>query len=105
MTANQFALGLSIVAWGLLGGLFMQRMEWMRPHMGLVLAEYGDRIVAYVGAAAICLYAGIYRVARWLGIGDLGRKMDILEVGLRSDAPHDAALARALARQRSGEGL
>ena len=105
MTSNQFALGLSLVAWGILGGLFMRHMEWMRPHMGLVLAEYGERIAAYLAAAAICLYAGIYRIARWLGIGDLGRKMDILEGGLRSDSPHDEALARALERQRSGEGL
>ena len=105
MTPNRFALGLSIVAWGVLAGLFMQHMEWMRPHMGLVLGEYGDRIAAYLAAAGVCLYAGIYRTARWLGIGDLGRKMDVLEVGLRSDSPHDQALARALARQRSGEGL
>lgn len=105
MTANQVALGLSIVAWGVLAGLFMNHMEWMRPHMTLVLAEYGDRIGAYLAAAAICLYAGLYRAARWLGIGDLGRKMSVLEVGLHSDSPHDEALARALARQRSGEGL
>ena len=105
MTPNRFALGLSIVAWGVLAGLFMRHMEWMRPHMGLVLGEYGDRIAAYLGAAGVCLYAGIYRTARWLGIGDLGRKMDVLEIGLRSDSPHDQALARALARQRSGEGL
>ena len=105
MTANQFALGLSMVAWGVLGGLFMRHMEWMRPHMLLVLGEYGDRIGAYLAAAAICLYAGIYWTARWLGIGDLGRKMDVLEFGLRSDSPHDEELARALARQRSGEGL
>ena len=105
MTPNRFALGLSIVAWGVLAGLFMRHMEWMRPHMGLVLGEYGDRIAAYLAAAGVCLYAEIYRTARWLGIGDLGRKMDVLEVGLRSDSPHDQALARALARQRSGEGL
>jgi len=105
VTPNRFALGLSIIAWGILAGLFMSHMEWMRPHMGLVLGEYGDRIAAYLAAAGVCLYAGIYRVARSLGIGDLGRKMDILEVGLRSDSPHDAALARALERQRSGEGL
>ena len=30
--------------------------------------------------------------------------MGVLEVGLRSDSPHDEALAQALARQRSGEG-
>ena len=83
----------------------MRHMEWMRPHMVLVLGEYGDRIAAYLAAAAICLYAGIYLTARWLGIGDLGRKMDVLELGLRSGSPHDETLARALARQRSGEGL
>ena len=83
----------------------MERMEWMRPHMGLLLETYGDWIAAYLGAAAICLYAAIYRVSRWLGIGDLGRKMDVIETGLRSDSPHDAALARALRRQRTGEGL
>ena len=105
MTPNRLALGLSMVAWGVLAGVFMQRMEWMRPHMGLLLADYGDWIAAYLGAAAACLYAGIYRLARWLGIGDLGRKMDVLESGLRSDIPHDAALADALRRQRTGEGL
>ncbi len=105
MTPNRIAIGLSMVAWGLLGMAFMDRMEWMRPHMGLVLEDYGPRIAAYLAAAVACLYAGIYRASRWLGIGDLGRKMDVLETGLRTDAPHDAALARALERQRTGEGL
>ena len=77
----------------------MERMEWMRPHMGLLLGAYGGWLALYLAAAAI------YRVSRWLGIGDLGRKMEVLETGLRSDAPHDEALARALQRQRTGEGL
>ena len=105
MTPNRIAIGLSMVAWGLLAGVFMERMEWMRPHMDLVLGTYGGWVAVYLAAAAICLYAVLYRVSRWLGIGDLGRKMEVLESGLRSDAPHDEALARALRRQRTGEGL
>ncbi len=105
MTPNRIATGLSMVAWGVLAGVFMERMEWMRPHMGLLLGAYGGWLALYLAAAAICLYAAIYRVSRWLGIGDLGRKMEVLETGLRSDAPHDEALARALQRQRTGEGL
>ena len=69
VTANQAALGLSIVTWGVLAGLFMKHKEWMRPHMTLVLTEYGERIGAYLAAAAICLYPGLYWTARWLGIG------------------------------------
>ena len=105
MTPNRVALGLSIMAWGLLGFAFMDRMEWMRPHMGLVLAEYGGVLAGYLLAAALTLYAAIYWLCRRLGIGDLGRKMEVLEEGLRRDAPHDPALAAALERQRSGEGL
>ena len=105
MTPNRIAIGLSMVAWGLLAGVFMERMEWMRPHMPLVLGAYGGWVCLYLAAAAICLYAALYRASRWLGIGDLGRKMEVLESGLRSDAPHDEALARALQRQRTGEGL
>ena len=105
MTPNRLALGLSMVAWAVMAGVFMERMDWMRPHMGLLLEGYGYWIGAYLAAAAICLYAAIYRISRWLGIGDLGRKMDVIEAGLRSDSPHDVALAKALQRQRTGEGL
>jgi len=105
VTPNRIALGLSIVAWSLLAFAFMDRMQWLRPHMGLLLAEYGEIVAGYLLAAALTLYAGIYALCRWLGIGDLGRKMEVLEEGLRRDDPHDRALADALARQRSGEGL
>ncbi len=105
MTPNRVALGLSLVLWSLALFAFMERMEWMRPHLGLVLGEYGVLLGAYLLAAALTLYAGLYWAGRWLGIGDLGRKMDVLEAGLQRDAPHDRELAEALARQRRGEGL
>ena len=105
MTANRMALGISMIVWAVLAGVAMKRMEWIRPHMDLVLGAYGTHVAAYLLAAQACLYAALFWVARWLGIGDLGRKMDVLRQGLGSDSPHDAELARALARQRAGEGL
>ncbi len=105
MTPNRIALGVSIVIWSLVLFTAMERMVWLRPHMGLVLDAYGTVLAAYLLAAALTLYAGLYALARRLGIGDLGRKMDVLEDGLRRDAPHDPDLAAALARQHRGEGL
>lgn len=105
MTANQGALGLSLVVWGLLGMAFMHHMEWMRPHMGLLLGAYGGWISAYLAAGALCVYAAIYWLVRKLGLGDLGRRMGVLERDLGRDAAHDPELARALARQRTGDGL
>lgn len=105
MTANQGALGLSLVLWGLLGMAFMRRMEWMRPHMGLLLGAYGGTLALYLGAAFLTGYAAIYWLVRKLGLGDLGRRMGVLERDLERDAAHDPQLAAALARQRTGGGL
>lgn len=103
MTANQGALGLSLVVWGLLGMAFMHRMGWMRPHMRLLLGAYGGWVALYLGCAFLVGYAGIYWLVRKLGLGDLGRRMGALERDLGSDAPHDPELAAALARQTQGD--
>lgn len=103
MTANQGALGLSLVVWGLLGMAFMRHMEWMRPHMRLLLGAYGGWIALYLASAGLVGYAGIYWLVRKLGLGDLGRRMGVLGRDLGRDAAHDPELAAALARQRLGD--
>lgn len=72
--------------------------------LGPILSEHGWTIAAPALVALASVFAAIHWAARKVGLGDLGRKVEHIDRGLREDsAAHDRDLAAALRRDRAAE--
>ena len=94
LTASAGALG----AWALAA-----EVTYLRPFWRVVLADYGLYLAAYGGMALAALGTGIYLAARALGLGAVGRKVDVTEQAIRRGEGQDPALSEALARDEAGD--
>ena len=89
LTASTGAVG----AWALAAEL-----TYLQPFGTVILTGYGWYIAAYGGMALATLAAGFYLAARAVGLGAVGRKVDVTEQAIRRGEGQDPALGEALAR-------
>ena len=94
LTASAGALGI----WGL-----WVETVYLHPFWRVVAADWGGYAAAYGGMALAAFGAGVYVAARVIGLGAVGRKVDVVERAIRRGAGQDAALAEALARDEAGD--
>ena len=94
LTASAGALGV----WGL-----WAETAYLQPYWRLVAAEHGWYVAAYGGTALATFAAGAYAAARVIGLGAVGRKVDVVERAIRRGAGQEAELAEALARDEAGD--
>ncbi|MCY4527852.1 MAG: hypothetical protein OXD46_02320 [Chloroflexi bacterium] len=82
---------------------------WRRPIQTgdicpTVMTVVPRQVATAAPAALASLFAAIHRAARKAGLGDLGRKVEHLDRGLRGDAAaHDSELAAALQKDRAAQ--
>ena len=69
----------------------------------MILADYGLVIALYLGLALATLAAVFYWAARALGLGDLGKTVDLVERSVRR-REGDRELAEACSAMRKGSG-
>lgn len=104
MVPWQVATGLTAAFGGSAAIVLLERLDYLEGYWRLVLSEHGGSIAAPALAALASLFALIHWAARKAGLGDLGRKVEHLDRGLRGDAAaHDRELAEALQRDRSAQ--
>ncbi len=94
LTASAGALGI----WGL-----WVEATYLHPFWRVVAADYGGYVAAYGGTALAAFGTGAYLAARVIGLGAVGRKVDVVERAIRRGAGEDAALTEALARDEAGD--
>ena len=88
MVPWQVATGLTLVIAGVSAILLLDRLDYLAGYWGLILGEHAGAIAAPALTA----------------LGDLGRKVEHIDRGLREDgAAHDRDLAAALRRDREAE--
>ena len=75
----------------------------LQPFGRVLLADYGWYVAAYGGTALVTLAAGFYLAARAVGLGAVGRKVDVTEQAIRRGEGQDPALGEALARDDAGD--
>ena len=88
----------ALAVWGLL-----VEMTYLHPFWRVVAVDCGLYIAAYGGLALATLGTGVYVAARAVGLGSVGRKVDVVERTIRRGAGQDPALAEALARDDAGD--
>ena len=100
----QVATGLTLVIAGVSGILLLDRLDSLASYWGVILGEHGWAMMAPAVTALASVFALIHWAARRAGLGDLGRRVEHIERGLREDgATHDRDLAAALRRARKAE--
>lgn len=96
------SVGLTVTVAGVAAMLLTERLEYLAEFRRVILADYGLVIALYLGLALATLAALFYWAARALGLGDLGKKVDLVERSVRR-GEGDRELAEALERDRVGK--
>ena len=78
-------------------------VTYLHAFWRVVAIDYGLYVAAYGGLALAAFGTGVYVAARVIGLGAVGRKVDVVERGIRRGAGQDPALAEALARDDAGD--
>ena len=94
LTASAAALGV----WGL-----WVEAAYLHPFWRVVAWDYGGYVAAYGALALAAFGTGVYAAARAVGLGAVGRKVDVVERAIRRGDGEDTALAEALARDEAGD--
>ncbi len=104
MVPWQVATGLTAAAGAAAAIVLLERLDYLEGYWRLILSEHGTGLAAPAATALASLFAAIHWAARKAGLGDLGRKVEHLDRGLRGDmAAHDSELAAALQRDRAAQ--
>ena len=94
-----FGLTCTLAALAVLFGF--ERLVYLRSYASLIWEQYGGLVLAHLLVLLLSVAAGIYTLARLLGLGDAGRKVEQVELAVRR-GQGDPELAAAL--QRDSEG-
>ena len=95
-----FGLTCSLAALAVLFGF--ERLAFLRHYFPLIWEEYAASILAHLLVLFLSVAAGIYYLARLLGLGDAGRKVEQVELAVRR-GQGDPELAAALQRDTEGK--
>ena len=104
MVPWQVATGLTVAVGGAAAIVLPERLDYLEGYWRMILSEHGAGIAPPAATALASLFAAIHWAARKVGLGDLGRKVEHLDRGLRDDAAaHDSELAAALQKDRAAQ--
>ena len=97
-----FGIGVTAALGGLAVLLIGPRLDFLSPWWGTILRAYGLTLGLHAAAALITSIVVFYALARVVGLADLGRRVDLVERGIRRGSG-DRDLQHAL--ERSDQGL
>ena len=95
-------IGITAVLGGLAVLLLGPRLDFLSPWWGAILRAYWLTLSLHAAAAFVTSIVVFYALARVAGLADLGRRLDLVERGIRRGSG-DADLQQAL--ERSDDGL
>ena len=93
MTATILALAVMLAG---------ERFAYLQPYLGIIAADYWRPVVWHGGLGVTALIVVIYATARALGLADTGRKVDLMERGIRRGEGGQAELAEKLEQDERG---
>ena len=96
------SVGLMVTVAGLAAMLFTGGLAYLAEFRPVILANYAGVIALYLGLAFATLAASFYWAARALGLGDLRKKVDLMERSIHR-GEGDRNLAEALQRDAEGK--
>ena len=94
-------IGITAVLGGLAVLLLGPQLDFLSPWWGAILRAYWLTLSLHAAAALLTSIVVFYALARVAGLADLGRRLDLVERGIRRGSG-DADLQRALERSDDG---
>ena len=96
-----FGVGITAALGGLAVLLVGPRLDFLAPWWGTIVRTYGLTLGLHAAAALVTSIVVFYALARVLGLADLGRRVDLVERGIRRGSG-DRDLQHALERNDQG---
>ena len=96
------SVGLTAAAAGITLILYGESFPYLSPFWNVIIADYWLPITLHLSLAILTFASIVYAAARAIGLGDLGKKMGLMERSLRRGSG-DRELAAALKRDDKGE--
>ena len=96
-----FGVGITAALGGLAVLLVGPRLDFLSPWWGTIVRTYGLTLALHVGALLVTSIVVFYALARVVGLADLGRRVDLVERGIRRGSG-DRDLQHALERNDQG---
>ena len=96
-----FGVGITAALGGLAVLLVGPRLDFLAPWWGTILRTYGLTLGLHAAAALATSIVVFYALARLAGLADLGRRVDLVERGIRRGSG-DRDLQHALERNDHG---
>ena len=96
-----FGIGITAALGGLTVLLVGLRLDFLSPWWGTILRSYGLTLGLHAAAALVTSIVVFYALARVVGLADLGRRVDLVERGIRRGSG-DRDLQHALERNDHG---
>ena len=78
-----FGIGITAALTGSALLMIAPHLDFLSPYWGTILRMYGPDLVLHAAALALTSVVVFYRLARVLGLADLGRRVDLAERGIR----------------------
>ena len=97
-----FGIGITAAWAGIAVLLLGPQLDFLSPWWGAIVRTYGLTLSLHAAAALLTSIVVFYALARVAGLADLGRRVDLVERGIRRGSG-DADLQHAL--ERSDDGL
>ena len=96
-----FGIGIT-AAWAGTAVLWVgPQLDFLSPWWGTIVRAYGLTLALHVGALLVTSIVVFYALARVAGLADLGRRVDLVERGIRRGSG-DRDLQHALERSDAG---
>ena len=96
-----FGIGITAAWAGTAALLVGPQLGFLSPWWGTIVRAYGLTLALHVGALLVTSIVVFYALARVAGLADLGRRVDLVERGIRRGSG-DRDLQHALDRSDAG---
>ena len=99
----QVAFGLSIATVLPLGYVVLDEVRYLSGLWDIAWSHYPFHLYSVPAATVVLMFAAYYQVARKLFLGDVGKRIQVLDQSIREGRGGDAELSAALGREESGD--
>ena len=102
MVPWQVALGLSIATLVPLAFMLVDELSYVSGYWGWLWSRYWYPLGLLVSTTILSVFFGFYQLSRVLSLGDVGRRVQLLDQSLKEGKAGDPELVDALQRESSG---
>ena len=102
MTPWQVALGLSIATLVPVAFMLTNELQYLSGYWGWIWTRYWYPVSLFGSTVTLVVFFAFYQFSRVVSLGDVGRRIQVLDQSLKEGKAGDPDLVEALQRESSG---